>query len=356
LTGGRKQSVSGPAVRSHARTPRISVRDLRIPAKRGSPNENGRVRVVRSALGVIQKRGHQVVDPSVVAVGPNEADYLIRHVTKVRKEVEAGGRSLFRSHAHTPDLLQVLLDAGTTDGHYAATAKTLQDALVRTMKTTTTAKDCVLAAVCLEDDDGSTHVSLLKLDAVVEAAQMKRLKDQGVSFKVLQHLLPEPGKLQKALSWPDPRASSDVVMLDTNFASAQYFENAFEVRVSSRSTAAEDQLLYALHESVPPADLPRAIEAAAEKSGPLDSVLIELSEEFPILEAAATRAAQADRPVGMVRRNKVAARQVTWRATGLTAHTSPTVATTVDVTQLPSGRWSFTVETEDEPKAVEPPS
>lgn len=312
------------------------------------------MKIDRCALGIIQNRGNNAVEPSIVVVGANEQDYLARHVEKVRATSAAGGRSLFRSRTQTEGHLKVLADPATTVATFESRSRTLQTALARSMKTSTNAKDCVFAIVSASDDPPSTatHVSLLKLDAVVEAAQMQRLADKGVSFRVLRKLLPEPGKLQKALSWPDPRASSDVVVLDTNFSTAQYFENAFEVLVSPKSVEAEEQLLTILQQRLPQADFPAAVEAAAPLSGPLDEVLGALATEYPALAPAVASVATHDRPAGIVRKNKVAARHVVWRAPGVELRVAPELAASVTAVETAAG-WVLSVVSPVEPKPGE---
>lgn len=307
------------------------------------------MQVLKCALGVIQKRGHDVVDPAVVTVGPAEMDYLARHIAKVRETTSSGGRSLFTRNANTPALLETLRTT-TFDPHFSATAETLQDSLARTMRTSTNAKDCVFAAVrAAATPDAEPHVTLLKLDAIVEAARMRRLANRGVSFQVLKDLLPEPGKLQKAISWPDPRPASDVIMLDTNFAAAQYFEIAYQVQVSPKSVEAEEQLLRILSSRLPPAALPRAVDDAAAMSGPLDDVLRDLAEDYPQLADAVSQASTDSRPAGIVRPNKIAARNILWKAEGLEVRVSPHLAPRVKKDRTPQGMWTLTIETVDEP-------
>lgn len=307
------------------------------------------MQVLKCALGVVQRRGHDVVDPAVVALGPAEVDYLARHVAKVRETTSSGGRSLFLHAANTPALLDTLRTTAS-DPHFAATAKTLQDYLARSMRTSTNAKDCVFAAVRAADGSGGEpHVTLLKLDAVVEAARMRRIANQGVSFQVLKELLPEPGKLQKALSWPDPRPASEVVMLDTNFAAAQYFENAYQVTVSPKSVEAEERLLRILSSTLSPTVLAEAVTAAAELSGPLDDVLSTLRQSYPELAGAEADVSADSRPAGIVRPNKIAARQVIWKAEGMELRISPTLASKVTKAQNRQGTWTLSIETPDEP-------
>lgn len=305
--------------------------------------------IMKCALGVIQQRGAKVVDPRVVTFGPAEADYLTRHVSKVREAREASARSVFSGAATgTTAQLKTLLSTGSSKT-YEGSSKTLQDALAQAMKTSSNARDCVFAIVRAADASGAApHVTLLKLDAVVEAARMRLIAGGGVTFKVLKDLLPEPGKLQKALSWPDPRSVSDVIMLDTNVIGAQYFENAFQVKVSPRSTEAEAELASALHQCVPLRSLPAAVAAAAQLDGPLDVVLTKLATTYPQLQQTAQAVAADPRPSGIIRSNKVAARPVVWRTEGVEVSVDPTLVRSVTVTPTRDG-WSIAVATRTEP-------
>lgn len=305
------------------------------------------MRVTMCALGVIQKRGATTLDPRVVQIGANESDFLVRHIKKVRALTDASARSLFAPMAGTPGQLTSLLTT-TSDLAFEAMAKTLQDALAQSMGTATNARDCVFAVVrAQEDPQVAGHVTLLKLDAVVEAAKMSLLNAR-VTFEVLKELLPEPGKLQKALSWPDPRSVSDVIMLDTNVTSAQYFERAYQVNVSPKSTEAEGELLQILVSSVPPAELGAAISSTAQLEGPLDEVLETLAQTYPVLEQSAQTLAESPRPQGIVRPNKVAARSVIWRADGAELRVPAELAGNVEIRQLPDG-WEIAIKTQTQP-------
>jgi hypothetical protein len=242
-----------------------------------------------------------------------EADFLGRHVKKVRENDRA--RSAFVAEAVVPGLLAGLLPA--SEAQFVASASALQAMLATAMGNSTNASDCVTAFVHARDHpDGSDHITVLKLDANVEAAR-RDVQGDVVSLTVLSELLPTPRDLQKALSWPDPRANSDVLMVDTNAANAQYFETAFQVRVSPRSREAEEKLQQAIVASVPGPDLSRALGDASQLDGPADRVLASLTARYPSLAPAAQQAAAADRPAGIVRRNKIAARPVVWRADGV---------------------------------------
>lgn len=167
------------------------------------------------------------------------------------------------------------MQAGT-EIEFVAGADALQQALVRTMAGTTSASDCVFAVIHAQEQPAgqTSHLTALKLDAVVEAARVR--SDTGVvNLQVLRELVPEPGALRKALSWPDLRPDSDVLMIDTNASNAQYFENAYQVRLSPKSPQAEAELQAVIVTNVPTPDLPGALAAAAALEGPSNSVLAE---------------------------------------------------------------------------------
>ncbi|HEX5403174.1 MAG TPA: hypothetical protein VFX16_12810 [Pseudonocardiaceae bacterium] len=278
--------------------------------------------VEKVSLGVIQSRGANVIDPGLVKFGTDEADFLARHVRKARSLNDASPRSLFEASSNVPTFLDRLRTA--PDDEFESIAKTLQDALVAMMQASTNASDCVFATVVTQDPGQQKNVTLLKLDAVVEAARLDFLSSGRVTLQVLRELLPEPGRLQKALSWPDPRPESDAISIDTNVRAAKYFENAFDLHVSVKSSEAEADLSRIIVEYIPPARLPDAFSAASSLRGPLDEVLSELSQHgYPELDEPANSAALNARPAGVIRMNKVAARTVVWRADGIEIKVPP---------------------------------
>lgn len=300
------------------------------------------------ALGVIQARGRTVIDPALVAFGPDEADFLTRHVGKVRSVKDTTVRSRFRQGSTMPSLLD---DFRTLDDQkFEESAKILQDALVAAMATSTNASDCVFAVVHTADQEGQLgYITLLKLDAVVEAARMS-VATGKVTLQVLRELLPEPGKLQKAFSWPDVRAVSDAIIVDAS--SAKYFQAAFDVEVSPRSLEAEADLTRTILEQVPPERQHDALSKAVTLAGPLDEVLIELSTNgFPELEEAAREATESNQPAGIVRTNKVAAKPLIWRADGIEVRVPPTLMRNVEVVPDPEQQgWQIIVSTRTQPE------
>ena len=136
------------------------------------------------------------------------------------------------------------------------------------MKGVGNAPDCVVAFLTTGSSPADA-TSLLKLDAEIEAAHLEQTK-QGIRLRVFQDLLPQPGELQKGISWPDPRApQSDVIVLDHVKAgtAAYYFQNAMHIDASARAVDTERALLDAIT-ALPQDQITVAAEAAAE-GGPM---------------------------------------------------------------------------------------
>jgi len=305
------------------------------------------MQVSKVALGVIQQRGSIVVEPRLMTFGPDESDFLVRHIEEVRDVKDASARGVFTPLSNTPVVLEKLRIG--SDGDFETAANELQEALTRSMRTATNAQDCVFAALRAGSNaEHNEHVTLLKLDAVIEAAQIT-ISSGRVSLQVLKRLRPEPGKLQKALSWPDPRPVSEVIMIDRNVASAQYFENAYQVKVSSRSIEAENELVLTLGRSLSGEQLGQAMVDAGKLHGPLDQVLGSLAKTYPQLRESAQAVARQTRPAGVIRPNKVAARPLVWRADGAELKIPPELAGNVEIRRTGNG-WSFTVRTRTEPR------
>jgi hypothetical protein len=285
----------------------------------------------------------------VVALGEAEADYLLRHIDKVRGYNDATARAQFAQGSGIPAQLETLRTV-RRDTHFERASSTLQAYLAAEMRGATNAKDCVFAAIRTTDNTGtSPQVTLLKLDAVIEAARLNMLEGNRVSFEVLQDLLPEPGDLQKGISWPDPRPHSEVMTVDRNRAPAAYFENAYQVLVSVRSPEAEASLVNAITERVEPEHLPRALERASEASGPLDDVLDDLAQEFPQLTDFARDERAADRPTGIVRPRQVTTRQLVWRAGGIDVVVPQHLLGNVEVRES-GDQWQVVVTTSTRPR------
>lgn len=304
--------------------------------------------VHRIALGVIQDKGRRTIPPTIVSFGRAEADFLARHVGKVRDVVDASSRNVFRDSTQVASMLHGLLTVSDVD--FTAAAADLQSRLASTMRASTNPRDCVFGVLVTGPSSSPSHATVLKLDAVLEAAETS-ISAGRVTLKVLQKLIPEPGKLQKAMSWPDDREGSDVIMIDTNASQAQYFENAFDVLTSPRSNEAESQLHQILVESVDESAIQDVLASAATKTGPADVVMEELAEEFPSLREAAQSLQTSERPAGHIRPNKLAARPVIWRADDVEVRVPPHRADAVTVERANDGEgWVLTVHSRSRPQ------
>lgn len=300
--------------------------------------------VDRCAIGVIRKRGADLIDAQLITLGPAESDYFVRHVEKVRQSSTC--RALFASPSAIPSLLSQA--AVATDEALVQISVTLQHHLATSMRTATNAKDCVFAVVRGTELYGGITINLLKLDAVIEAGRFDMLKSGRLTFEVLHQLLPEPGELQKGLSWPDARPDSDVMMVDRNVVSAMYFEHAFDVAVSMRSFDAERDVADRITARLSPEDVPGAIQAAGQLSGPADEVLRELGQQFPPLVDEANAVAGEPRPPGHIRSNKVASRRIVWRADGVEVHVPAESMANVAVSQI-GDEWEIRIRTRSQP-------
>jgi hypothetical protein len=304
------------------------------------------VQITRISVGVIRRRGADVTAPALASFGDAEAEFLARHVARVRAD-GLGGRSLFVNGAHIPSVLAGMLAA--TDDDFVAASGTLLDNLARAMGQVARPSDCVFAVVQAQQPGAvPQHVTVLKLDAVVEAARW-RVQAGRVNLQVLRELLPEPGELRKALSWPDSRPNSDALMIDTNASNAQYFEDAYQLRVSPKSSQAEAGLAATIAEQVAPADLPTVLADAARLEGPADEILASLAQTHPALQDAADAAAADPRPAGLVRTNKVAARPVVWKADGVELRVPADRAGDVQIIEEGDG-WRLSVRLNSRPR------
>ncbi len=301
--------------------------------------------VTRVCLGTIQQRGAKVLEPSLVSFGSKESDFLVRHVMKVRELDEASPRGVFKPNSYVPTQFAALLSC--SEAQFEQHSRSLQALLAKAMKGSS-GKDCVFAVVQTYDE-GVGYVTILKLDAIVEAAETD-IKSGKVTLRVLEKLIPEPGALQKALSWPDPRPTSDAILIDSNFTHAEYFSAAFDLGASLRSPDAEKALHKSIVKSVSTVSLATALEDAAKMEGPADTVLTQLSETYPELKPAAQAISTEPRPAGVIRKNKISALPLVWVADGARLTIPSSRAGAVTVEPDPEGQgWMLILRTTSEP-------
>lgn len=240
----------------------------------------GRVRMIQKcALAIIAKRGLSVEGPTLSSVDSEEEDFLRRHALELRATVgNSHARGRFRAGSFLQADLERLLVAD--DREFLQIAERHASRLAAEMEKTSNAKACVLALLVELADDQSLEVSLLKLDAEIEAAEMRRDAGQ-LRLHVYQDLLPRPGEIQKGFSWPDPRSGSDVIVLDKNAAgsSTLYFRDAFEIDVSPKAVDTEAALVDAIA-SLPAPDRDSAV-AAADPGGDAEEVVSRIRARVP---------------------------------------------------------------------------
>lgn len=269
------------------------------------------------SLAVITKRGRNVVPPSVSELAQDEEDFLQRHVNSLRADArkEDTPRGRFRPDSALLEEFHSLLTAGVSQ--FEEVSSVLVDALARAMMGASNAKDCVVAILTSGSSAEVQHVSLLKLDAEIEAARLEQLRD-GIRLRVFRDLLPRPGDLQKGLSWPDPRTGvSDIVVKDRNFGqTALYFQNAFGVDASPSATDTERVFINALADSLPASDVAEAITLIGD-GGLADQVSLRVRERFPEFQIEARELGAGGALAGRIRPLSSRVQRKVFRADGM---------------------------------------
>jgi hypothetical protein len=257
-----------------------------------------------------------LAEPKAVAeLGADEADFLQRHIDRLRAEADAADslRSRFKTGSNMEQLLQHLRDKD--DASFVATAAIIAQRVKDMMDAATRPSPGVLAIVRSAIDESAQAVSILKLDAINEAA-MYALEPHRVRLSVLRDLLPAPGDLHKGVSWPDPRAVSDAVVLERNKNAARYFFNACELDVSPHSTEAERELQRVLVQV--PRDLrPTVVSQIAQLSGPVEAVAAAVKARVPEISIDLPRLGGQGHLGGLVRPGRIAAGRTVFRADGI---------------------------------------
>ncbi|MCC4906789.1 hypothetical protein [Microbacterium sp. cx-59] len=239
--------------------------------------------IEKCALAVITNRGRNIIPPSWSELDDDEEDFLVRHVDRVRKTTNASEtRGRFRPDSTLEQDFIAAMSADETA--FVLIAGRLVQQLASAMQGVNSASCVVALVVEAMQDGGARTVSLLKLDAEVEAAQLDRT-GTGVRLRVFRDLLPRPGEIQKALSWPDPRAPhSSLVVLDAIVeGTAKYFQNAFRIDASPNARLTERALVEQLSE-LPPAKIASAV-AAAGNGGDAEKVVERIRRDlthFPV--------------------------------------------------------------------------
>jgi hypothetical protein len=268
------------------------------------------------ALAVITDRGRNVIAPNVSPLASDEEDFLQRHVDKLRDEATKAQspRGRFRQGSTLLGDLESVLTGNITT--FDAVATGLVDSLAKAMRGVA-ALDCVVALVTDGSPTGPEHVSLLKLDAEIEAAQLQQAQS-GIRLRVFRDLLPRPGELQKGLSWPDPRyPQSTIVIKDRNTGpTAFYFQNAFGIDASPAAVDTERAFVNALADSLTPSDAAVALNLVGD-GGPADEIVARVRERFPNFQPDAPELGAGGALAGRIRPRDVKIQKKKFSADGI---------------------------------------
>jgi hypothetical protein len=271
--------------------------------------------VLRATLTYVRRKEPLSVASALATLGEDDIDFLGRHVQELRKAADLQNALLsrFQSGSGVPDLLRALLTAD--DDQFLEISAGLTKRLYASMDQATTPKPGVLAVI-VTDAASADAASVLKLDAISEAASFAFVAGQ-VKLNVLRNLLPAPGDLQKGISLPDPRDTSDAVVIDRNQTAAQYFFNAFELRVSSTPREAEHALAEAIIQNVSQAEQREALSYAASLSGRAEDVAAQVQKKYSSVVIDRRELGAVGVPGGFIRPNKVATHKIRFRGDGI---------------------------------------
>lgn len=268
------------------------------------------------ALAVITERGRNVIAPTISPLAHDEEDFLQRHVNELRDESakEQSPRGRFRPGSPLLQELESVLSGDNTI--LESVASELVESLAKAMQGVPNALDCVVALVTDGETRDRRHVSLLKLDAEIEAAQLQQVQG-GITLRVFRDLLPRPGELQKGLSWPDPRSPDSVIIIkDRNPGqTALYFQNAFGIDASPAATDTERAFVNALA-ALPPAEAADALNLVGN-GGPADEVVVRIKERHPNFQPDAPELGTGGGLAGRIRPRNVKTQKVKFNADGI---------------------------------------
>lgn len=274
-----------------------------------------------AALAFVSAKQPLVAPEAPAELGADDTDYLQRHVDKLRAEASAADslRSRFKAGSNMEQLLQELRDKD--DASFVAASAIVAQRVKDAMDASTNPSPGVLAVVRSSVDESAQAVSILKLDAINEAA-LYALEPHRIRLSVLRDLLPAPGDLHKGVSWPDPRPVSDAIALERNRRAARYFFNACELDVSLRSNEAEKALQRVLMQ-VPRDQRPAVAAQIAQLSGPVEEVAEAIKQRVPDVSTDLPELGGRGRLGGLVRPGKVAAGKTRFSADGINVYVPP---------------------------------
>lgn len=275
--------------------------------------------VVRARLVLVEVKKAPILPPSELALGPDMRDFLGGHLVELSKKVGASEeqRGVFQRGTDMVVKLKSALKAKDSD--FSDFAATMATRLSESMKGATAPKAGVLVAIQLAPNEKSsaTAVALLKLEANHKGARLMR-QAKTLTVQYFKDMLAQPGDLQKALYWPDPRLDSDVTVRDRNPKGAQYFASAFQVQLSAKAPDAEKALIEEVQRRIPADRRARALRLAAQgDQATADVAVARIQKEFPEFEPQRPALGGDGRLPGIIRPVQFASWPVTLTADGI---------------------------------------
>jgi hypothetical protein len=299
--------------------------------------------MLRATLTFVRRAESLVVATTMAQLDAADADFLARHVTKLGEAAGEEGALLSRFHqgSGVPTLLKSLRTV--LDQEFIEISGGLATRLHESMKQSTKPGPGVLAIIASgEEGDMPAVSSVLKLDAIPELARF--LLDAGqVRLSVVRDLLPAPGDLQKGISMPDGRGTSDAIVIDRNQSAARYFFNAFELQVSHTPGESEKALGDAIVRGVPREQRGEAMEFVAGLSGPADKVAAKVKKKYPEVQVDRKELGAQGELGGYIRPNKVARHLTRFRGDGITVEVPHERLDRIQGPQQVGGGWEIRI-------------
>jgi hypothetical protein len=280
---------------------------------------------------------------------PTERDFILDHVGDL--DPAAGARASFLTTSGMPAALTAMLAA--SPAAFEKTAQALAQRLHLRMQARNRVTDCILAIVGVADTGTATkQIAVLKLDMDNKGALGSRNKAGVItSLTLLTDLLPQPGRLAKAMLWPDPRGGAGAYLRDKSTGEpAAYFPEAFDLTLGTTPAKAETALVEVARAVPDPAARRAALAAVDGFSGTVSGALRHLARlDVPVPRARDLPEDLAD-PDVPVRASRALRRKVRIQADWLTVDVPVDREPDVSVVDNNDGTWTVSATVEVRPE------
>lgn len=276
---------------------------------------------------------------TVAAPDPSETQFVLDHIAKLTPE--RGNRAAFAAGSAVPaDLAAMLAARGPS---FETASQNLAQTLHARMASTSRATPCILAVAAVARGTGAADtIAVLKLDMDQSGADVGRDASGRVTrLRLMTQLLPQPGKLSKAVLWPDPAGGQGAYVRDaTSNEPAAYFPAAYDLAVGTTVDKAESALVELVRAEPVAAVRSAALAALHGHAGTVGTALQTL-RRANITVPAVLPPDLAD-PGTPVRAARVLRRQVILQADWLTVTVPIQHEDDVDVVDNHDGTWTVT--------------